>query len=159
MGMRVEPARASPAVLVVEDDEVIAQVLQLLLQKGGYSVSHARDRRSIRTYMADAAPPQLITLDWTLPDVTGFTVLEWIRSTPAWQDVPVLLVTGVSPTERDLTQALTYDGVAYISKPFTVTELYGAIRGLTTELAAAHRVRVRGHAAALPIVQEYSCQQ
>jgi DNA-binding response OmpR family regulator len=158
MGMRVEPARASAA-LVVEDDEVIAHVLRLLLQKAGYSVARARDRRSIRTYVAEAAPPQLMTLDWTLPDVSGLTVLRWIRSTPAWQDVPVLLVTGRSPDERDLVQALKYDGVAYVGKPFTATEFYGAIEGLTTDFAAAHSVRLPRPADASAIAQEYACQQ
>ena len=157
MRMRANPERTLGAALVVEDDDMIAQLLQLILQREGYTPARAWTRRSILSYMADQPPPQLITLDWRLPDVTGLTVLEWVRSTPDWLDIPVLLVTGSSADQSDLTQALAWDRVSYIGKPFSVAELSAAIRRVHTQDTARRTSRAATDAGA-PEIEEYTCQ-
>jgi len=62
MRMRANPERTLGAALVVEDDDMIAQLLQLILQREGYTPARAWTRRSILSYMADQPPPQLITV-------------------------------------------------------------------------------------------------
>ena len=159
MGMRAEPQGASSAAaLVVEDDDLIAQLLQVILQRQGYTATRVATRRSIRSYIAEAPPPQLITLDWRLPDVSGFTVLGWIRSTLGWDDVPVLLVTGSSPDERDLARALAWGRVAYIGKPFRIAEFSAAVERLCLRDRPGQHFADHTRASA-PIEEEYSCQQ
>lgn len=159
MRMRVEPARAFETALVVEDDDVIAQLMRLLLEADGYEVSCASDRASIEAYLTDGTPPQLITLDWKLRDLSGVTALRSIRSTPDWENVPVLVVTGLPPNQRDLAQALaTYDYVDCLGKPFTMHELYRAIRRVSGDDSAAVWRPARRRATSPQIAEGYSCQ-
>lgn len=130
-------ARSALTALVIEDDEVIAHILQLVLERDGYRVARAATGRSAQKHIAESPPPDLVTLDGTLPDVSGFAVLERMRSTQEWHDVPVLLVTGYSVHERDVARALKSGHVAYIAKPFSVSDLTGCIRRLAGEAAFA----------------------
>jgi DNA-binding response OmpR family regulator len=142
--------RSRPAALVVEDDDLTAHLLQLLLRNEGYAVSRASTGLAAKAYISRSRPLELVTLDGRLPDVSGPDVLEFIRAFPGWEDVHVLMVTGSSIDEQDLARALQWNDVTYLAKPFTPPDLTEVIQRLSARNALpAYRVsRVAAAAAA-----------
>jgi DNA-binding response OmpR family regulator len=129
---------ATRSALIVEDDDVIAHLMQCLLQWEGYAVSRAATRREVEDYLARNPPPDLVTLDGVLSDSTGFELLPLMRAAPGWKDVPVLLVTGSSVDEHELAAALASGVVAYLGKPFSVRELRTRLARLCDGSPVAH---------------------
>ena len=108
----------APRVLVVEDDEDIAQALQRSLRMEGYEVRAAADGPAAlehgRSFM-----PDLVILDLGLPDMDGADVLERLR---AWSTVP-LIVLSVRASEDEKVRLLELGADDYVVKPFGMAEL------------------------------------
>lgn len=117
------------AVLVAEDDEQIAYLLQFLLEREGYRVVRAADGREAMRLMSEIVPPALAILDVMMPYADGFAVLAQMRATPAWHDVPVIMLTARSQ-ERDIVRAFDAGANDYVVKPFLPDELKARIRRL-----------------------------
>ena len=120
-GEGAEPVPAK--VLVIEDDPDIATLIQLHLSRDGRGVLIAR-RGDEAIEMAQRERPDLITLDIMLPDVDGFTVLDELKSNPATQDIPVVVVS-VLP---DRGECLRLGAVDYVTKPIDEQRLLHAVR-------------------------------
>lgn len=106
------PARPGGLVLVVDDEPEIAYLMRRYLERGGYRVLVAANGKEA-LQMAKAELPDLITLDVKLPDVDGFTVLEWLKNEPETQGIPVLMLSMV----EDQGQSKLLGAVDYIVKP------------------------------------------
>ena len=119
---------ATPAtVLVVEDDQHIAEVLRFMLERQGYKVVHLADGRAAGAHIAASEAPDLVLLDVMLPYVDGFEIVGLIRSQPDWRDVPVLMLTAKN-TERDTVRALDAGASDFVIKPFQPQELLARVR-------------------------------
>jgi DNA-binding response OmpR family regulator len=117
--------KPSPRVLVVDDEEDIRLLLRSLLERAGYVVDDAEDGRSgLRRFYA--APPDLVILDVTMPELDGWATLERIRDL---SDVPVLMLTARS-TELERVRGLTHGADDYVSKPFGRQELLARVQAL-----------------------------
>ena len=118
----------SPSILVVEDDEHIAQLLQFILERQGYRVDMAADGRAAREFIETSTGlPSLILLDVMLPYIDGFEVVQLVRARADWQAVPIVMLTAKS-TERDIVRALDAGANDYIVKPFQPNELLARLR-------------------------------
>lgn len=116
------------SVLVVEDDEHIAQVLKFMLERQGYRVIHAADGRAATSYVESTAErPALVLLDVMLPYVDGFEIVHFIRKRTEWALVPIVMLTAKT-MERDIVRALDAGANDYIVKPFQPNELLARIR-------------------------------
>jgi DNA-binding response OmpR family regulator len=113
-------------VLVVEDDRVIATLVQHLLERRGYAVEVVPDGRAAVDRLA-SDPPGLVVLDVMLPFVDGFELIERIRGTASWRDVPIVMLT-VRSQERHVVRALEAGANDYMIKPFKPGELAARIR-------------------------------
>lgn len=123
-------SKANPAtVLVVEDDEDVAFVVQFILEREGYAVRLARDGREARAAIEGAAPAAVL-LDVMMPFVDGFELLTAIRSQAGWTQVPVIMLTAKSQ-ESDIVRALDAGANDYVVKPFQPEELLARVRRLT----------------------------
>jgi DNA-binding response OmpR family regulator len=118
---------AQRSVLVVEDDEHIAQVLSFMLEHQGYQVTHLADGRAASAHVAASPAPDLVLLDVMLPYVDGFEILGLIRARADWADTPVLMLTAKN-TERDTARALEAGASDFIIKPFQPRELLARLR-------------------------------
>jgi signal transduction histidine kinase/DNA-binding response OmpR family regulator len=114
--------QANRTALVVEDDQQFAHLLSLHLRQAGYepvTVASGADALS----SALRLHPALITLDVMLPDLSGWSVLQTLKSEPAMRDIPVLVITIIDDPER----ALSLGAVDYLVKPIERAGLMAAL--------------------------------
>jgi len=114
-----------PRVLVVEDDEEIAQVLQRSLRMEGYEVRTSADGEAALAD-ADAFSPDLVVLDLGLPKLDGIDVARHLR---ADGDVPILMLTARDALEARV-EGLDAGADDYLVKPFERQELLARMRAL-----------------------------
>jgi two-component system response regulator MprA len=114
-----------PRVLVVEDDEEIAQVLQRSLRLDGYEVRLAADGETALEE-ASAYHPDLVILDLGLPRLDGIEVARRLR---AADDVPILMLTARDAVESRV-EGLDSGADDYLVKPFERQELLARLRAL-----------------------------
>jgi two-component system response regulator RegX3 len=155
----------APRILVVEDEESLADSMRYNLEREGYVVAVARDGRvAIDAFRAQ--PASLVILDLMLPEVSGLDVCRAIRAS---SDVPIIMVTA-KDSEADKVTGLELGADDYVTKPFSIRELVSRVRanlrrtamravaslddavsGGTVEMdVARHEVRVQGEAVAFP---------
>ena len=120
----------APMVLVVEDDDHVAQVLRFMLERQGYRVTHLADGRAASEYVAAGVDqPDLILLDVMLPYLDGYEIVGLVRNRAGWTGVPILMLTAKN-TERDTVRALDAGASDFVSKPFQPNELLARVRRL-----------------------------
>lgn len=126
---------AAPRVMMVEDEEDIAFIIDFLLKRNGYQVDHAADgRAALERIESDAPPPDLVLMDLMLPYHDGLELVERLRARPPWRDVPVLMLTAKA-RESDVVKALELGADDYVTKPFQPEEVLARIRRLLKRAA------------------------
>ncbi|MFY9345783.1 MAG: response regulator [Planctomycetota bacterium] len=98
--------------LIVDDEEDLAAALEVLLQRGGFRTWTVHDGASALT-AAQELLPDLVLLDYELPELDGLQVIERLRAEPATRNVPVLLASAAKVSMADIKKA---DG--FLKKPF-----------------------------------------
>lgn len=111
-------------VLVVDDEQNIADVVAMALRYQGYTVETAGDGRSALAAV-QSFKPDLMVLDIMLPDMEGFEVAERLGAERA--HLPIVFLTARDSTE-DKIRGLTTGGDDYVTKPFSLEELVARIR-------------------------------
>lgn len=125
--MSADPVVRRPLVLVVEDDEQIAYLLQFMLTREGFDVEVAVDGRQAAARVEQGPPTDLVLLDVMLPYRSGFELIEVIRGRSAWLRVPIVMLTAKS-SEADIVRALDAGATDYVVKPFQPAELVARLR-------------------------------
>jgi len=131
----VDEHRTPPVILVVEDDAIVGTLLEHTLARRGFVVHRAADGRRALELIESLAPPQLVLLDVMLPYVDGFSLITKIRTSSAWRDVPIVMLTSKSQ-EQSVVRALEAGASDYIVKPFRPEELVARVRRLVRGAAA-----------------------
>jgi DNA-binding response OmpR family regulator len=116
----------SPTVLVVEDDDQIAELLALYLGQAGFAVARAGDGYGGLRLAAERAPA-LVVVDIGLPG--GIDGLEVCRRLRAESDVPVLVLTARGD-EDDRVTGFAYGADDYVTKPFSPRELVARVQAI-----------------------------
>src|SRR5690606_30339986 len=124
--MSLTDAREKVSILIIEDEEGIARILQLELEHEGYRTGLARDCRT-GIEMALSGEWDLILLDVMLPELNGIEVLRRLRQHD--QRVPVILLTARN-TVPDKVSGFETGANDYITKPFAMEELLARVRNL-----------------------------
>ncbi|GGJ14486.1 DNA-binding response regulator [Alicyclobacillus cellulosilyticus] len=110
-------------ILVADDETAIRKMLDVALRGHGFQVLEAKTGEEA-LLVASMERPDLIVLDWSLPDMEGIEVLRKLRE---WSPVPVIMLT-VRDAEEDKVMALDGGADDYVVKPFGVKELLARIR-------------------------------
>jgi len=122
---KMTAAEVPVRVLVVEDEEALADSIRYNLEREGYSVRIARDgRRAIEEF--DREPATVLVLDLMLPGMSGLDVCRRVRET---SDVPIIMVTA-KDSEADKVAGLELGADDYVTKPFSMRELISRIRAM-----------------------------
>jgi len=112
-------------ILVIEDEETVRENILELLDAEGFDAIAAPNGR-IGLELARQQLPDLILCDVRMPELDGYGVLQGIRSDPAMAGIPLIFLTAKA-SKSDLSYGLELGANAYITKPFTITELLSAI--------------------------------
>lgn len=115
-----------PRVLVVDDEETILELIAYNLQKEGFQVETATDGREALEKAA-RHPPDLLVLDWMLPEVDGLEVCRLLRGDPKTMGLPVIMLTARGE-EVDKVLGLELGANDYMTKPFSMRELLARIK-------------------------------
>jgi DNA-binding response OmpR family regulator len=123
------------SILVVEDDDNIAQLLQFMLEREGHAVTVLADGEVALRHIATQVAPDLVLLDSMLPYHDGLTLLREMRALADWSAVPVVMLTARS-LESDIVRALEAGASDYVVKPFQPQELLARVRRLVRGASA-----------------------
>lgn len=115
-------------ILVVEDEPAIRQMLVFNLTRAGFEVDEAEDCRTARQRIADGRP-DLVLVDWMLPDSSGLELTRSLRRDEANRDLPIIMLTA-KVEEREKVIGLEGGADDYITKPFSPRELIARINAL-----------------------------
>ena len=108
-------------VLIVDDEEDLAAAVEVLLQRRGFRTCKVHDGATAVTAVPELMP-DLVLLDYELPELDGLQVIARLRADPATRDVPILLNSAARMTLADVQQA---DG--FLAKPFPEPLLFEMI--------------------------------
>ena len=150
---------SKPTVLVAEDESALVTLLRYNLEREGYRVLEARDGEEALLVAAEEQP-DLVVLDWMLPQLSGIEVCRRLRGRQETRNVPIIMLTARGE-ESDRIRGLDTGADDYLTKPFSMTELLARLRAVLRRIRpslaedvvavgdiemdrAAHRVRRAG---------------
>ena len=115
-------------ILIVEDEKPIRDMIAFGLRRAGYSVREAEDSVEARAQIADSRP-DLLLVDWMLPDQSGLELTRAIKRNKDTQDLPVIMLTARAE-EHDKVAGLEGGADDYVTKPFSPRELLARIQAV-----------------------------
>ncbi len=118
----------STSILIVEDEPAIRELIAVNLRHSGYLPLQAEDVASARVQI-DTALPDLVLLDWMLPDQSGIDLARRLRSDPRTRELPIIMLTARAE-ESDKLAGFDVGADDYVTKPFSPRELMARIRAL-----------------------------
>ncbi|MEG2901071.1 MAG: glycine--tRNA ligase subunit beta, partial [Massilia sp.] len=116
------------SVLVVEDEPAIVELVTYSLREAGWEIRTA-DTAAGAWDSISRGKPDLLLLDWMLPDQSGLRLLSRLRADRDFQELPVIMLTAKS-MEEDKLAGLNSGADDYITKPFSPRELLARSRAL-----------------------------
>jgi two-component system, OmpR family, phosphate regulon response regulator PhoB len=148
-----------PSVLIAEDEGALVTLLRYNLEREGYRVLEALDGEEAML-VASEEKPDLVLLDWMLPQLSGIEVCRRLRGRQETRNVPIIMLTARGE-QSDRIRGLDTGADDYVTKPFDVDELMARVRAVMRRIRpslapdtvaigdiemdrAAHRVRRAG---------------
>ena len=122
-------------VLIVEDEEAISALLSYNLEKEGFSVAISADGEDAMLNVRESRP-DLILLDWMLPNVSGIELCRQLRGQMETREIPVIMLTARGE-EEDRVRGLMTGADDYVTKPFSMTELVARMRAVLRRASPA----------------------
>ncbi len=117
-----------PHILIVEDEAAIREMLQIPLNKAGFILEEAPDVYQAKTMIFNRIP-QLILLDWMLPDTSGIEFARQLKKDSKTQEIPIIILTARGE-EQDKIRGLEVGADDYVTKPFSPRELIARIKAV-----------------------------
>lgn len=131
LSLGAEIVETSRSILVVDDERGFCDVVTVILETQGYQVHqahHANDAFGL----LDETTPDLILTDMMMPEIDGVGLIKRLRETPAWADIPVIMISAYSEPEIQ-ENAFEAGAVGFIAKPFSASELRSTVGACFTE--------------------------
>lgn len=119
---------AGTSVLIVEDEEALATLLEYNLNKENFDVSIASDGEEGLLKIKENIP-DVVILDWMLPKVSGIEICRQIRSMSETRNIPIIMLTARSE-EADRIRGLETGADDYLTKPFSTKELIARVKAV-----------------------------
>lgn len=122
-------------ILLIEDDENITELVRYNLERADYKVDAVADGED-GLYRASEEAPDLILLDWMLPNLSGLEICRQLRRNAETQNIPIIMLTARAD-EPDRIRGLETGADDYICKPFSPKELIARIQAVLRRLRPA----------------------
>ncbi|MEM8537290.1 MAG: phosphate regulon transcriptional regulator PhoB [Pseudomonadota bacterium] len=115
-----------PHVLVVEDEAPQLEVLAYNLEAEGFRVTRA-ENGEVALVSVDEDPPDVMVLDWMMPNLSGIEVCRQLKLRPETRAIPIIMLSARSE-EVDKVRGLETGADDYVVKPYSVSELMARVR-------------------------------
>lgn len=116
------------SLLIIEDEEAIRDMLRFSLPQAEFELREAETVAQAIKSLADKIP-DLIILDWMLPDKSGIELIRWLKHKESFKDIPIIMLTAKAEEEEKV-RGLTTGADDYVIKPFSTAELAARIRAV-----------------------------
>lgn len=126
----------STKLLVVDDEAAIREMVSFTLKRNGFEIIEAEDGRSAQLRLTETQP-DLILLDWMLPDVSGVDLARRFKKDDATNEIPIIMLTARGE-EDDKVRGLEAGADDYITKPFSPRELSARIKAVLRRSSPSH---------------------
>jgi len=127
----------SRTILVADDDKDIIDLVEFNLTREGFTVLAAEDGwKALETVRKKQ--PDVVILDWMMPEVDGLEVCRRLKQDPDTERIPIIMLTAKSDT-LDKVLGLEMGADDYLTKPFHVRELVARVRALLRRSEGPHR--------------------
>ncbi|WP_188566158.1 phosphate regulon transcriptional regulator PhoB [Undibacterium terreum] len=123
-------------ILIVEDEPAIVELVTFSLRAAGWNTFAVNNTAEAWDFI-QRRTPQLILLDWMLPDQSGLRLLSKIRADRQLNEMPVIMLTAKS-MEEDKIAGLDHGADDYVTKPFSPRELTARIKALLRRKSPEH---------------------
>jgi signal transduction histidine kinase/ActR/RegA family two-component response regulator len=119
--------RLAPSIIwVIDDDEIFREMCRQVLAEEGHEVLAITGGKELQKVWTDKeAPPELIIMDFSMPEYNGLELCEWLRDQGS--RVPVVLVSGFTDKQPDIRKALKMRKTYFLQKPFTSRDLTDSV--------------------------------
>lgn len=118
----------TPYILIAEDEDALATLLEYNFTKEGYEVAVARDGEEV-VLLASERTPDLILLDWMMPKLSGVEACRRLRRRSETRNTPIIMLTARGD-ETDRITGLDFGADDYVVKPFSTPELLARVRAV-----------------------------
>ena len=115
------------AIMMVDDEPIMLEIIQVLLEDAGYRNFIAVERSSQSIEMIKKTNPDVLLLDLDMPEINGYEILLSVRSSTDYQHLPVIILTASTEPEDKL-KALELGATDFLSKPVDSSELVLRVR-------------------------------
>jgi two-component system, OmpR family, phosphate regulon response regulator PhoB len=129
-----------PTILVVEDEPPLQKLLAYNLEAAGFTVLQAFDGEEALT-LIDERAPDLVLLDWMLPQLSGLEICRRLRRRPDTAHLPIIMLTARGE-EPDRLRGLDTGADDFIAKPFSPAELIARVRAVLRRVRPAFAEQV-----------------
>ncbi|MEK0081868.1 phosphate regulon transcriptional regulator PhoB [Benzoatithermus flavus] len=124
-----------PVILIVEDEPPLQKLLAYNLEAAGFAVVQAYDGEEAMTLVEERAP-DLVLLDWMLPQLSGLEICRRLRRRPDTAHLPIIMLTARGE-EPDRLRGLDTGADDFVTKPFSPAELIARIRAVLRRVRPA----------------------
>jgi len=135
---------SAPHVLLIEDDELTASLIQHRIQREGWAVEQCIDGEEVRAFMNRSEPIDLILLSSKIPGASGFELLQQFRTLTPYARVPILMLAWRG-NDQEITRAFEKGVDDYVLKPFSPVELMARIQRFRPEQAESEALGFTKH--------------
>jgi two-component system phosphate regulon response regulator PhoB len=125
-----------PRVLVVDDEAAIRDMIRFALQRANMEVLAAADAQEALLRISESRP-DIILMDWMMPNVSGLELTRRLRKDSYTEDIPIIMLTA-RVTEDDKVAGLEAGTDDYVIKPFSPRELLARIRAVLRRSSPAN---------------------
>ncbi len=124
-------------IMIVEDEAALVTLLKYNLEKQGYETISVMDGKEVMN-TAMTEKPDLILLDWMLPNVQGIDLCRDMRKSYELRNIPIIMLTARGE-EADKVRGLSYGADDYMTKPYSIPELMARIVALLRRVQPEQR--------------------
>jgi len=132
-------------VLIVDDEPAIREMLTVALELAGYNCLEAENAQTAHALIVDHQP-DIILLDWMMPEVSGLELARRLKREPLSADIPIIMLTARGEEDNKI-QGLEAGADDYITKPFSPRELIARLKAVlrrTTAPGVDETIEVEG---------------
>ncbi|MET4696568.1 phosphate regulon transcriptional regulator PhoB [Endozoicomonas lisbonensis] len=115
-------------ILIVDDEEPIREMVSVALEMAGYNCLEAADAKQAHAHVIDHKP-DLILLDWMLPDISGIEFARRLKRNELTSEIPIVMLTAKGEEDHKI-QGLETGADDYIVKPFSPRELAARLKAV-----------------------------